>query len=85
MSKQPRIDLDFTPSYRIVLAKIPRVACVYRFVVEEDQRGRNKKLGDKCACTAKIYVNNKPYCIRHAQSTALDILIKDQVAQLIDK
>jgi hypothetical protein len=82
--KAPRINLDFTPSYQIVLAKIPRVACVFKVVMDADQRGRNRKLGDKCACTAKIFVNGKPYCVRHAQSVALSILINDRVAKLIE-
>lgn len=84
MTKAPRIDLDFTPQYQIALQAIPRVSCAFKVIVDAGARGRNRELGNKCACTAKIFVNSKPYCVRHAQVVALSILVRDKVARLVE-
>lgn len=73
------IDLGFTPHF--MPQPIPSTPC--EAVVVAEVRGRNKSLGNKCGNKAKIIVNGKPCCLRHAQQLALDILIKEKLASHI--
>lgn len=70
--------LDFTPYFHPL--PIPLIACVAKVAAEN--RGRDKHLGDKCGNKAKIKIDGKPYCLRHAQQTALNILIKERIAEI---
>lgn len=46
--------------------------------VKAEYRGHNKLLGDKCGNFAKVSINEKNYCIRHAQGIALEILLRGE-------
>ena len=84
LKKHQTISLDLTAEYVIKLQAIPRVQCVMPCTVPASSRGRNRPKGQECACTAKVYVNYKPYCLRHAQQVALNILIRNKLADMID-
>ena len=43
---------------------------------EASARGRDKYLKDKCGRKAKVQIDGKKYCLRHAQQKALLILLK---------
>lgn len=73
-------DINFTPDYRP--AVIRSVLCVHP--VSAENRGRNKNLGDKCGNKAKIVLCGQAMCLRHAQSFALDVLIKEKLATEIE-
>lgn len=71
--------IRFLPAYQfnellrqMALQKMPR--CEQK--VASDCRGRNAKLGNKCRNFAKIELDGKKMCIRHAQSYALAKMIK---------
>jgi hypothetical protein len=38
-------------------------------------RGRNSKHKQRCACEAKIELDGKKFCVRHAQQHALTLLL----------
>lgn len=57
--------------------------CEFRVSVPVDQRGKNKKHGDKCRCQAAFLIDKKKYCVRHAQSIALEILIKERGLKIL--
>ncbi len=67
--KQVPIPLEITLRYK----------CQMPVTVPISQRGRNKKLEDRCHCNAKLFIDNVPYCLRHAQVKALQLLIQDSV------
>lgn len=51
--------------------------CVYPVTVPPSHRGKNKKLESQCACIAKLNIDDKNLCLRHAQVVALEILMKE--------
>ena len=74
--------LDFTAQHLLRLKQIPVVRCKAKVGVDPSQRGRNKKKGDACNNHASIYINGSPYCLRHAQVVALDILVREKIATI---
>jgi len=51
--------------------------CEFKVIQPPALRGRNKPLGDACGSKSAYVVRGMFYCKRHAQSVALEILIKE--------
>lgn len=82
MAKPKAIVLDFTPAMEVRLKVLKKIKCA-SLVMTTNARGRNNKHGDKCANLASIYLNGTPMCVRHAQHTALNILINNKLAEIL--
>ena len=53
--------------------------CQALITVLPAHRGRNKPWDNRCRCLAKVRIDRKDLCIRHAQALALEILLKEGV------
>jgi hypothetical protein len=69
--------LEFTPAFNP--RPIEKVSCCHP--VYATIRGRNEKLGNKCGSQAKIIIDGKAMCLRHAQQYALNVLIRQKMAK----
>lgn len=68
------VKIEYAPGFNPL--PIQYVECCMPVCIEPESRGRNKFLGKQCKSRAKIKIDGKPYCLRHAQQVALNILIE---------
>ena len=74
--------MKFLPMYQLneLMRKAARKLvpmCESPSSIPAEQRGRNRALGRKCANTARLEIDGKKMCLRHAQQYALAKLLKE--------
>lgn len=61
-----------------VVQALPK--CEASMLTPADARGRNKSLGTRCHCKAKVVIVGKKLCIRHAQAVAIEMMLRGDLS-----
>ena len=69
------LEVTVAPVKRSGFTYLPVFKCIEKVAVPKEQRGRNKRLVKACNNGARIMIEGKPMCVRHAQQFSLNFLL----------